>query len=294
MAGFWHSRVIRSTIGLPRWRARASPLASTSAGYTAPPTAVRAANPGGPSGGIPCSPRRLAAAAFALAALPAFAQEITLKVHHFWPPNAMPPSTLLVPWCDKIAKDSNNRLKCQIYPAMQLGGTPPQLIDQAKDGVADIVWTLPGYTAGRFPMMEVFELPFMSASAEATSQAAWEYYDKYARKEFPGIQMLVVNVHDNGYVHTREKQVKTMADFKGLKMRAPTRQTNKLLARARRDAGRDAAARARRRAVERRHRRLPAAVGSDPVDQGARAHEVRDPRPIRSRARSTPRCSRSR
>ena len=141
----------------------------------------------------------------------------------------MPPSKLLVPWCDSIAKDSGNRLKCQIYPAMQLGGAPPQLIDQAKDGVADIVWTLPGYTAGRFPLMEVFELPFMSASAEATSQAAWEYFDKHARKEFPGIHMLVVNVHDNGFVHARERQVKTMADFKGLKVRAPTRQTNKLL-----------------------------------------------------------------
>ena len=173
--------------------------------------------------------RTLLTAAFAAVALPATAQEITLKVHHFWPPGAMPPSTLLVPWCDRIAKDSGNRLKCQIYPAMQLGGAPPQLIDQVKDGVADIVWTLPGYTAGRFPLMEVFELPFMSASAEATSQAAWEYFDKHARKEFPGIHMLVVNVHDNGFVHTRERQVKTMADFKGLKVRAPTRQTNKLL-----------------------------------------------------------------
>src|SRR6185436_5963874 len=162
-------------------------------------------------------------------AVPAFAQDVVLKVHHFWPPGAMLPSTILTPWCDKIARDSGNKMKCQIYPAMQLGGTPQNLIDQAKDGVADIVWTLPGYTAGRYPMMEVFELPFMSATAEATSQAAWEYYDKYARKEFPGIHMLVVNVHDNGYVHTREKQVRTMADFKGLKMRAPTRQTNKLL-----------------------------------------------------------------
>ena len=174
---------------------------------------------------------KLAVAAFLIAsALPASAQDVTLKVHHFWPPGAMPPSTLLVPWCEKIAKDSNNRLKCQIFPAMQLGGTPPQLIDQAKDGVADIVWTLPGYTAGRFPIMEVFELPFMSASAEATSQAAWDYYTKYAQKEFPGLKILVVNVHDNGYVHGREKQIKTMADFKGLKFRAPSRQTNKMLA----------------------------------------------------------------
>ena len=175
--------------------------------------------------------RHFAAALVATAlALPALAQEVVLKVHHFWPPGAMPPSTILVPWCDKIAKDSGNKMKCQIYPAMQLGGTPQNLVDQVKDGVVDIVWTLPGYTAGRFPMMEVFELPFMSSSAEATSQAAWDYYTQYGNKEFPGIKALAVNVHDNGYIHTNPRQVKVMADFKGLRMRAPTRQTNKLLA----------------------------------------------------------------
>ena len=173
---------------------------------------------------------RLAALCAGLAlAGTALAQEVTLKVHHFWPPGAMPPSTLLGPWCEKIAKDSNNKMKCQIYPAMQLGGTPPQLIDQARDGIADIVWTLPGYTAGRFPLMEVFELPFMNNSAESGSRAAWDYYSAVGNKEFPGIKALAINVHDEGYVHTREKQIKTMADFKGLKVRAPTRQTNKLL-----------------------------------------------------------------
>ena len=174
--------------------------------------------------------RLLVPVAVAMAiAVPATAQEVTLKVHHFWAPTAMGPSTILVPWCDKIAKESSNRMKCQISPAMQLGGAPPQLIDQVKDGVADIVWTLPGYTAGRFPMMEVFELPFMSTSAEATSQAAWDYYTQFGNKEFPGIKALAVHVHDNGYIHTVNKQIKVMADFKGLKMRAPTRQTNKLL-----------------------------------------------------------------
>jgi len=167
----------------------------------------------------------LAAAGFA-----ASAQEVTLKVHHFWPPGAMPPTKILQPWCDKIAADSGNKLKCQIFPAMQLGGTPAQLIDQAKDGVADVVFTLPGYTAGRFPVMEVFELPFMSRSAEATSKATWDFYEKYAQKEFAGVKPLMFAVHDNGYLHTRDKQVKTIADLKGLKFRAPTRMTNKLLA----------------------------------------------------------------
>ena len=176
------------------------------------------------------SPKLAAFAFAAAAALPAVAQDVVLKVHHFWPPGAMPPSTILTPWCDKIAKDSGNRMKCQIYPAMQLGGTPQNLVDQVKDGVVDVVWTLPGYTAGRFPLLEVFELPFMSSSAEATSQAVWDYYTQYGYKEFPGIKALALNVHDNGYIHTNPRQVKVMADFKGLRMRAPTRQTNKMLA----------------------------------------------------------------
>jgi TRAP-type C4-dicarboxylate transport system substrate-binding protein len=99
-----------------------------------------------------------------------------------------------------------------------------------KDGVADVVITLPGYTAGRFPALEVFELPFMTNSAEVGARAAWDYLQKYALKEFPGTKILAIWVHDEGYVHTRDKQIKTLADFKGLKMRAPTRQTNKLLA----------------------------------------------------------------
>ncbi len=171
----------------------------------------------------------LAAAALAAAGL-AQAQEVTLKFHHIWNTQAMAAVNVIAPWCDKIAKESVNKLKCQVYPAMSMGGTPPQLVDQVKDGVADLVITLPGYTAGRFPALEVFELPFMTNSAEVGARAAWDYLQKYALKEFPGTKILAIWVHDEGYVHTREKPIKTLADFKGLKMRAPTRQTNKLLA----------------------------------------------------------------
>jgi len=166
----------------------------------------------------------------ALLALVAQAQEVTLKFHHIWPPQAMAPVQVIAPWCDKVAKESNNRLKCQMLPAMSGGGTPAQLVDRVRDGVDDLVVTLPGYTAGRFPAMEVFELPFMTNSAEAGAGAAWEYLQKYALKEFPGTKVLATWVHDEGYVHTTTKQIKTLDDFKGLKLRAPTRQTNKLLA----------------------------------------------------------------
>ena len=101
------------------------------------------------------------------AALPAAAQEITLKFHHIWNPQAMASVNVITPWCNKVAAESNNRLKCRLLPAMSGGGTPAQLVDRVKDGVDDLVITLPGYTAGRFPSTEVFELPFMTNSAEA-------------------------------------------------------------------------------------------------------------------------------
>ena len=61
----------------------------------------------------------LAATALALGAGSAWAQDVTLKIHHFLAPNATSQKLLLGPWCEKIGKESNNRIKCQIYPAMQ-------------------------------------------------------------------------------------------------------------------------------------------------------------------------------
>src|SRR5512137_2598641 len=114
--------------------------------------------------------RSLVAAAFTVAlAATAQAQQVVLKVHHFLPSTSNVHVNLIQVWCDKIAKESADKLKCQIYPAMTLGGTPAQLFDQARDGVADIVWTLPTYSAGRFSKSEVFELPFFTRSAKGSS-----------------------------------------------------------------------------------------------------------------------------
>jgi TRAP-type C4-dicarboxylate transport system substrate-binding protein len=131
---------------------------------------------------------------------------------------------------EKVEKDSHCRIKFEAYPAMQLGGTPVQLYDQARDGVVDVVWTLPGNTTGRFPRVEVFELPFMMSNAEATSKAYWEYVQTVAPDEFKETQVLALQVHGPGVIHTADKPIKTVGDMRGLKMRAPTRQVNKMLA----------------------------------------------------------------
>lgn len=155
---------------------------------------------------------------------------VTLKVAHFLTSSSTFQKEILLPWCDKIGKESGGRLKCQIYPSMQLGGTPAQLFDQVRDGVADIIWALPSYQAGRFTKTEVFELPFMAKSAEKGSQALWEYIQRNSLDEFKGAKLLFTHLHDGNQFHFGSKSVKTMEDLKGLKLRAPGRLATKTLA----------------------------------------------------------------
>jgi TRAP-type C4-dicarboxylate transport system substrate-binding protein len=162
-------------------------------------------------------------------ALPAQAADVTLKIHHFLPPQAPVPKNFIAPWAEKVEKESGGRIEVEIYPAMQLGGKPPALYDQAKDGVVDIVWTLAGYTPGRFPKAEVFEMPFLPASAEATSQAAWDYYEANLQDEFKDTHIIAVHTHGPGLLHVKGEGVHKLEDMTGLKMRGPTRMVNELL-----------------------------------------------------------------
>ena len=201
-------------------------------------------------------------------------QAVTLKFHTFMAPQSNVWLTMHKPWMDKVEKESGGRIKFEGYPAMQLGGTPVQLYDQAKDGVVDIVWTLPGNTAGRFPRIEVFELPFMMNNAEATSKAYWEYVQTVAPDEFKDVQMLALHVHGPGMFHTKDKLIKTADDLRGMKVRGPTRQITKMLGYHRRHAGGHAAARHSRCAVQGHHRWLRDSLGGRALRQGPRTHQV--------------------
>ena len=170
------------------------------------------------------------AVAMAVTAGAASAQEVVLKFSTFMAPQSHVWLDMHEGWMKKVEKESNGRIKFERYPAMQLGGTPGQLYDQVKDGVADVTWTLPGTTAGRFPRVEVFELPFMMSNAEATSKAYWEYVQTYAKDEFKDVHLIAVNVHGPGLFHSASKQIKSIGDLRGMKVRGPTRQITKLLA----------------------------------------------------------------
>ena len=149
------------------------------------------------------------------------AAEFTFKIHHFVPPVAPAHTKLIKPWADRIEKASNGRIKFEIYPAMQLGGKPPQLVQQVLDGVADIAWTLPGYSPGRFLKHEVFELPFMHTTTHPTNMALQDYMAKHG-DEYKDLKMLMMHVHAGQVFHSKDP-IKTAADLKGKKVRTPTR-----------------------------------------------------------------------
>jgi TRAP-type C4-dicarboxylate transport system substrate-binding protein len=168
----------------------------------------------------------LAALASGFGATQAMAQDVTLRLHQFLPAQANVPKYVLDVWADKVEAESDGRIKIQRFPSMQLGGTPPELIDQAIDGVADIVWTVAGYTPGRFPRAEVFELPFMMTNAEAASKAYWDIAEKYMLDDdFKDFHTIGVWVHGPGLIHSKEP-IKSVGDLNGVKLRAPTRVTN--------------------------------------------------------------------
>ena len=175
----------------------------------------------------------LGASALALGlATAASAQEVTLRLHQFLPAQAVVPTHVLDVWADGIEEASGGRIEIQRFPAMQLGGAPPQLIDQVIDGTVDIVWTLPGYTPNRFPRTEVFELPFMMANgdAEATSRAYWQLGEETMMDaDFADVHVLGLWVHGPGVIHSSDP-VESVADLAGVSLRAPTRMTNQLFA----------------------------------------------------------------
>lgn len=161
----------------------------------------------------------------------AAAQEVTLRLHHFLPAQSAVPSQILDVWADRIEAESDGRIEIQRYPSMQLGGTPPELIDQAADGIADIVWTVFGYTPGRFPSTEVFELPFFVEDARAASYAFWTLHEEQmAETEFADVEILGTWVHGPGMFHT-DAPVRTPSDLDGMKIRGGSRLVNELLTR---------------------------------------------------------------
>jgi TRAP-type C4-dicarboxylate transport system substrate-binding protein len=167
------------------------------------------------------------AAALALAALPAAAEDLSFA--HFMPATSWQQESLFTDWEAAVEEASGGRIDVTVYPAQTLGKAV-QGYDNARDGIADIAWTVQGYTAGRFPLSQVVELPGLFESAEVGSCAFQKLYDSGALdEEYADTHVLFVHTHGPGHLHTRETPVTELADLEGLKIRRPTAVIGQLL-----------------------------------------------------------------
>lgn len=152
-------------------------------------------------------------------------QSFTFRCHSFSSPTALDHTLHLDRWAERVAQQSGNRIRVEMFPAMQLGGQPRDLPQQLEDGVVDMIWTVPGFTPGRFMGTEGLELPFMNTGTSATmSQAAFEYVSRnLAETEYRGIKIISIHATDRALIHTSRRPVRTLEDFRGLRLRVAGR-----------------------------------------------------------------------
>ncbi|MBV2358961.1 TRAP transporter substrate-binding protein [Thalassococcus sp. CAU 1522] len=170
------------------------------------------------------------AALLAVAGTAVAAQDVTLRFQHFVSPNSANPKYFIEPWAKKVEAESGGRLKIEIFPFMQLGGSATAQYDLIRDGAIDGGWVIPGYTPGRFPEAEALELPFMvTKSAEEASKAAWLFTQKHLADDFADVHLIAAHMHGPGIVHKTGPAIGTLEDFQGLKLRGPSRPATLLL-----------------------------------------------------------------
>lgn len=151
-------------------------------------------------------------------------EPITLTIHHFLGPRTVTQTRFIEPWVERIEAESDGRLQFEIFPSMSLGGRPSELYQQARDGVADIVWTLTGYTPGVFPRTEVFELPGVhGGSAEVTNLAIQDVFEEHLAEDYTDVHPILVHVHSGNALHMVDTEVRTITDLAGRKIRIPSR-----------------------------------------------------------------------
>jgi TRAP-type C4-dicarboxylate transport system substrate-binding protein len=120
-------------------------------------------------------------------------------------------------WSTEIEKRTNGRVKITMYPGGSLIPSPAAY-DGVTKGIADIALSFPGYTKGRFPLLEVMDLPLGCKSGAAATRVVNELFEKFKPKEFDEVKVMYFSAHGPGYIHTR-KPVYKLEDLKGMKIR---------------------------------------------------------------------------
>ncbi|HYF58038.1 MAG TPA: TRAP transporter substrate-binding protein [Burkholderiaceae bacterium] len=136
-----------------------------------------------------------------------------------WLPPTHTLSTSQAKWCEEVSAATSNRVRCNILPKAVVA--PPGTFDAVRDGLADLSYSVHGYTPGRYVLTQMAELPFLGDSAEATSVAYQRIWDKHFARanEMKGLKVIAVFTHGPGIVFNTKKPITSLADLQGLKFR---------------------------------------------------------------------------
>ena len=146
-----------------------------------------------------------------------------LKLATFEPPKAFIASKILAAWAKKVNQCSAGDLNVKMYAGGVLG-SPPKQYDIVTSGVADISWTVLGYIGGQFPLSSVIELPFLTKTSKAGTTALNTLFNEgYLDKEMAGIKVIGLHSNPGYHVHMKDTKVVNPSDFKGKKMRVPSK-----------------------------------------------------------------------
>jgi len=161
----------------------------------------------------------LLALPIAFAAASAHAETV-LKLANFVPPAHVVNPSVVTPFAEAVKAQTNGDLTVQVYHSGELGAGPTEQYVRVLNGVADIVWGVTGYTSSQFAKTMLMELPGGFPDVGKGYEAFWRAYDSGDLKsEFPGTKPLAVWTAEPNIIIMRNKEIRTPADFKGLKIR---------------------------------------------------------------------------
>ena len=148
----------------------------------------------------------------------AHAQPVTLRTSSWLPPSH-PLSQSQARWCEEVERVTDERVHCA--PLARPVSAPPGTFDAVRDGLADLSFSVHGYTPGRYPLAQLAELPFSGDSAEIASVAYQRMFERHlaALNEHRGLKVIAVFTHGPGQIFNARRPIASLADTEGLKFR---------------------------------------------------------------------------
>lgn len=151
-----------------------------------------------------------------------------LKLAHFASTKYHLHNEMFLPLAEQIAAATGGDTTIRVYPGGELGKGPVKQFDRVIDGVADMVYALPGYTASKFKKTLLVELPGVIPGGEDITAKIWDNID-HLDKEFKRTKLLGLWSSSPSSLLMADKKIEKLSDLKGLKIRVPSKNTGRVV-----------------------------------------------------------------